>query len=388
MFHFPDVTRLGPQQGERFSFLPVVAALPLLLLLMALLNHFGHLSTAGLLAGVAVTIACMAILFAVTTGGRRLRDPSLASAQVASAILVIFTAMAFASPAARDLFIAILLIVFLLGISRLPGRQCLVLGLLASLAYALIVLAIAQFRMDGDARLEMLRWVATSLILVCAAVLGDYACNLRQRLAESRAALDHALKRARTLSTQDELTGVCNRRVLHEMLEHERNRSDRTGAPVSVCMLDIDRFKAVNERAGPFVGDRVLRRVAQIAGCELRTGDRLGRLGGDAFLLILPDTPLEGAQARAERLRAGVERWVSAALLPGGRLSVSIGVAQLRDGEAIEECLNRAGEALHRAKKGGRNRVAAAAVEPEGPGGRGGFHESGHAPSRVANAVI
>jgi diguanylate cyclase (GGDEF)-like protein/PAS domain S-box-containing protein len=169
----------------------------------------------------------------------------------------------------------------------------------------------------------------------------------------------------RALATQDSLTGTANRRHFVEVAQRERERARRSGAPLSLCMLDADHFKNVNDEHGHVVGDQVLASIAQGAASALRTSDILGRLGGEEFAVLLPDTDLAGAMIVAERVREAIaarevqsepnEQGVSQAV----RVTVSLGVAELRGQEPFESLLKRADRALYAAKDLGRNRVQA-----------------------------
>jgi diguanylate cyclase (GGDEF)-like protein/PAS domain S-box-containing protein len=111
----------------------------------------------------------------------------------------------------------------------------------------------------------------------------------------------------RALATQDFLTGAVNRRHFVEVAQRERERSRRHGAPLSLCLFDADHFKQVNDHYGHVTGDHVLTAIAQAATSALRVSDILGRLGGEEFAVLLPDTELTGALTVAERVRAAVE---------------------------------------------------------------------------------
>ena len=159
-------------------------------------------------------------------------------------------------------------------------------------------------------------------------------------------------------ATTDELTGVRNRRSLLETARQEFSRAGRYGHPMSVLMLDIDYFKRINDGYGHDVGDKVLKAVAEACRCELRDSDVLGRLGGEEFGVLLPNTGVDGAAVVAERLRARVD----ALVLSGDwgediRPKVSVGVACMQGAERIEVMLKRADEAMYAAKAAGRNRV-------------------------------
>lgn len=166
-------------------------------------------------------------------------------------------------------------------------------------------------------------------------------------------------RKMRALAMTDDLTGLPNRRHILKYLDERRKAAAENAMPLSLIAFDVDHFKRINDRYGHGVGDRVLASVARLVADGLRAEDRVGRIGGEEFLVVLPSTALAEAEAIAERLRGAIE---SARLHGDGedaRLSASFGVVELtaadRDSESL---LKRADDALYRAKHEGRNRVA------------------------------
>jgi diguanylate cyclase (GGDEF)-like protein len=155
------------------------------------------------------------------------------------------------------------------------------------------------------------------------------------------------------LANTDELTKVANRRSMTEAIEYELARYSRYGHPFSIVLFDIDRFKAVNDRFGHQVGDQVLVALADRAGTELREVDRLGRWGGEEFVVILPETGFEETLQKAGELC----RSVAESPLAGQQITISGGVTSVRTGDTMGAMLQRADEALYTAKRLGRNRV-------------------------------
>lgn len=173
-------------------------------------------------------------------------------------------------------------------------------------------------------------------------------------LHEKERALMQSMAQLDQLAGTDTLTGACNRRHFHDVLPQELERAARYGHPLSVLMIDLDLFKSINDRYGHLTGDRVLQQVADCVRGELRKVDLLTRWGGEEFVVLLPDTASEQAMLLAERIRANL----AARPVDGpGRITASIGVAQLATGDDWEQWLARADAALYRAKKAGRNRV-------------------------------
>jgi len=152
----------------------------------------------------------------------------------------------------------------------------------------------------------------------------------------------------------DQLTNVYNRYEAREILRTELERSRRYATPVSVVMLDIDRFKPVNDEHGHGTGDEVLKGLAQFMMGRLRANDRLARWGGEEFLLVLPHTDGDCAEKAAEGMRGAIEGERFAGDIS---VTVSLGVAQHEPSEAIDDLIDRADTALYRAKQQGRNRV-------------------------------
>lgn len=172
-----------------------------------------------------------------------------------------------------------------------------------------------------------------------------------------RRRLEEELRRR---ATTDELTGLANRATFMQQLTEEFVRSQRYGHPLSVLMMDVDHFKAINDLYGHQVGDEVLRGVADALRLSLRSCDRAGRIGGEEFAFILPETGEAGAQHVAERLRqavAGVEVPDSAGQLLVVRCSLGYATADGSEHHS-DELLRRADQALYAAKRSGRNRVA------------------------------
>jgi diguanylate cyclase (GGDEF)-like protein len=158
------------------------------------------------------------------------------------------------------------------------------------------------------------------------------------------------------IALTDELTGVFNRRYLQARLDVELERAARTGDTTGLIIIDLDHFKTVNDRFGHLVGDATLRAVAGELGRILRTYDLIGRFGGEEFVILVPDTSLEGVVQLAERARA----MIAALTVPGhdAALSASFGVTAAVAGQPdADTLLRQADEALYRAKANGRNRV-------------------------------
>lgn len=160
------------------------------------------------------------------------------------------------------------------------------------------------------------------------------------------------------IASRDALTGLYNRLAGARMLESLVAETQAAGQAFSVILADLDHFKHINDSRGHQAGDDALVTVGAILQAGIRGGDLAIRWGGEEFLVLAPGCGIAQAMELAERLRAGVAR---AEIPASGPVTVSLGVAQLAAGEAVAELLQRADEAMYRAKSGGRNRVEAAA---------------------------
>jgi diguanylate cyclase (GGDEF)-like protein len=214
---------------------------------------------------------------------------------------------------------------------------------------------------EANAAIRRTRWTVLALFAATGTLLVLVFWRL---VAGLRARLAAAERRIQELARTDDLTGIANRRHLGERLRVERARAARYGRPISLAMVDVDHFKAVNDAHGHDAGDAVLRGVARTVAGSLRESDLLGRWGGEELLVILPETGAAGARALADRLRAAVE---ALRVEHDGRahgVTVSVGLATWAppatgaQGPGEDALLKQADEALYRAKAAGRNRVA------------------------------
>lgn len=203
--------------------------------------------------------------------------------------------------------------------------------------------------------LELARELGQTLALI---LFNSEVQRLNTLLAREQETLAERNRELEVAGRTDAMTGACNRRYLGSLIEGEIEVARRHARPFSVIFIDIDHFKDINDTHGHATGDEVLKGVVGIVSSALRAGDRLGRWGGEEFLVFLPGTGLDGARALAERLRASIEEG-------GGRTPVavtaSLGVAGHRNDESLDQLIHRADQALYQAKNEGRNRVCTAA---------------------------
>lgn len=163
---------------------------------------------------------------------------------------------------------------------------------------------------------------------------------------------DHLNGQLARMAITDDLTGLANRRGIVDIAEKAAASAERHGQDLSFLMLDLDRFKQVNDQYGHAAGDALLLDIAMSISHALRREDSVGRFGGEEFLAVLPASDLEAAQCVAERVRSAVESGGSSS-----DVTASIGVAVRRPGESAGHMIARADAAMYRAKNGGRNLV-------------------------------
>lgn len=185
----------------------------------------------------------------------------------------------------------------------------------------------------------------------------DYQMHLEARVTERTQALQDALDAAHVLAITDSLTRAFNRRQIETLVHDEVERAQRYLQPMSLILLDIDHFKAVNDNYGHPMGDKVLRQVCSILTSNLRQSDALGRWGGEEFLILLPQIHIAAAASVAEKLRVAVS---SADFGLETSVTISLGVAELHADESAGDWITRADKALYLAKARGRDQLAVA----------------------------
>jgi diguanylate cyclase (GGDEF)-like protein len=184
---------------------------------------------------------------------------------------------------------------------------------------------------------------------------------VRTRAALRVAALQRQLReeneRLTELAATDDLTGLLARRFLESHLRGLVAGATRHGRALSLVMLDVDNFKAINDTHGHSVGDQVLRAVVDRVRGRIRADDLLGRWGGDELILVLPDVGFDGAMTMAEALRQRIEAPAISAGAHPVAVTLSLGAAEWRHGESVTELVERADLAMYEAKAAGRNQV-------------------------------
>jgi diguanylate cyclase (GGDEF)-like protein len=304
----------------------------------------------------------MVVFFVLIRSGwsRRFRDPSLTMVQMLYALACGAVGYALLG-AGRGAVFPVVMVVLMLGMFVVSPAQMRAVSAFAVVLFGATMAVMATQRpLAYPWAVELGHFLLVAVTVPAVSVLAGRLSHLRQRSRLQRAELAQALARLREHTTRDELTGLINRRHMQTVMAQEHQRCIRSGQSFCLAVLDVDRFKPVNEAHGYAVGDAVLRAVSQEALRHVRVSDVLARWGGEEFLLMLSDT-------RAALARGGLERLhqkVAALRILNGQAAVSVtlsgGLAEHRPGESVAQTLERAEQALKDAKALGHNRVVVA----------------------------
>jgi diguanylate cyclase len=288
----------------------------------------------------------------------RFRDPSLTLLQILASTLVILYVLS-QSEEGHGILSLIYMVAFMFGVFRLSTRELLSLTAFVAFSYALIIAVQWNPEAVADSRafnLKLLNWIVLTSVLIFFSIMGGYISKLRKDVAASRVQLEKAMLRIETMAARDELTDLINRRSLVDLLKQSKSRGDRYGTTFSMLMVDIDFFKRVNDTFGHQAGDVVLKTFAQAASASLRATDVMGRYGGEEFMAVLDQTPVDNCAVVAERLCSLARQLNFDQLAAGFRITISIGGAEYRKPEEWQATVERADQALYRAKSAGRDR--------------------------------
>lgn len=287
-------------------------------------------------------------------------EPSMTLVQTVHGVVAIVGSYAITGPA-RGAVLAILVLVLAYGMFSLTVQQAR--GLAVFALFALVTVMVWKHRTQPQrypGGVEAVHLAFAVVVLAGVSVLSMRMGLLRRRLREQKQALAQSLEQIRLLATLDELTGLTNRRHMVELMQDEQLRQQRSGSTMSLVLLDLDHFKRVNDDYGHKAGDTVLRAFADSVRLGLRSSDVLARWGGEEFLLLLPATgPTEALQC-VERMREGLARVSLADIATDLTLTFSAGLVAFEAGQPIDTVIERADQALYRAKQAGRNRTICA----------------------------
>jgi diguanylate cyclase (GGDEF)-like protein len=291
----------------------------------------------------------------------RFEDHYLSFFQV-GANVTLQLAFLLAAPQIGYAFLSVVFLIFGFGALRMTSRQATIAWSVTVIGLVLaFMLTTTPIGMPFGTPVERFAAILCYVIVIgqCAFV-GLYGSSLRKKLHSRNFELREAYRRIEELAELDDLTGSFNRRCIMRMLDERITHAKRSKMPCSIALIDLDWFKRINDAYGHPIGDEVLRTFAITVFANIRTIDRFGRYGGEEFLLVLPDTPIDGAARILERLRTIVAELDWSAFSPGLRVTISAGIATLRSDETPDTFLARADSALYTAKARGRDRIASA----------------------------
>ena len=287
------------------------------------------------------------------------KDPSLTLPQMMIAIACSASGYALMGPV-RAIAFPNLLIILMFGMFGLRARSALGISIYALLAFGLSMALMVSLNPDVyPVTVELAHFMMLVIVVPAVSVLSGRLSRIRRRLSQQKQELAVALEQIQLMADHDDLTGLLNRRHMQGLLERESQRSLRSGQGFCLALLDLDRFKDVNDRYGHAVGDAVLRAFSDSAQAVLRRSDVLARWGGEEFVLMQADTNIALASATIERLREQVAKLELACGEDFLRISFSAGLTEHRPDERVTETLERADRLLYAAKAQGRDRAVA-----------------------------
>lgn len=350
---------LSTERNRRKNIHYWIATALLTVLCLAVLWFEAHIGVVDSLAATAMSVYMgtgLLAFYLLTRLGRShaLRAEVMGMWQGYHAVFAIVVAYALVPPIRGALFAVLLLIVTFCS-SCMPRRQTAYLAWVAAALFTLVAVTMSQVSpLVYPLEQELVRLVLAIVSLFGVVVLTGELSRLRLRLKRQKHELARLLHETTLLAARDELTRLPNRRRMTEIFRAEMERHEAT-RPLCVAMLDIDFFKSINDLHGHAVGDMALHSFALQLQGQLRSGDAVGRWGGEEFLLILPDTWLDEAEAVINRLRAHVGTLPVAGLAAPLRFTFSAGVSQLAVGKTMDEVIDEADRAMFQAKINGRN---------------------------------
>lgn len=305
-------------------------------------------------------LVCNISLYVIFRTGlnKKARDPSLTFLQVVIATGWLLEALYYAD-SVRSAVLMDFLIIFTLGLLKLNVREFLFLSFLTVAGYAGVLLLLGINRPESlNYKVEILNFAILATALPWFSLVGGYISRLRKTVAISLATVQESEKKYFELSTVDDLTQLYNSRYFYVQLEKEIERANRYNLPLTMLVLDIDRFKNFNDTYGHIEGDQVLSRLGHIIKRCLRYSDSAYRYGGEEFVILLPMTKAEDGLTTAKRIREALKK-TPFSPVPGREIfiTVSIGLSQYVPAEDMKAFVRRVDDIMYQAKHQGRDRI-------------------------------
>jgi len=336
----------------------------------AILGLFAYADTIPVWVAVTFAIVCpsIALMFYAIMKlnlNMRFHDKGLLVPQIVVQALVQLTFLVLA-PSLAFLFLLALLLLSAYAVLQFTPRQLTYTWAAYTVATGVALFLVRdRFSYPGTSALQIgLVWVAFVLALRLLTLVNVQFGKLRVQLSERNRQLQASLAQIETMTSHDFLTGVNTRRNFMQLLDGELRRSERTGHEFCAVMLDFDNFKIVNDSFGHPVGDLVLKIGSTIAVQSLRAMDVVGRLGGEEFGIIMPETSLDKALLVTGRIRVAVAAFDWNVVAPGLVVTFSAGIAASAKGDTVDTIIKRADDAMYSAKRIGRDCIMTAPPVP------------------------
>jgi len=348
-------------------------------------NQTEHISLQEISLAIISSLLIQSVFYNLIKSGANLKfkDPSLTIQQMIPGFLWV-TYLLSITQSVRGIVLIFYFVILMFGIFRLTARQYLALSVLALSGYGAIIARDITFNAaEFNLTLNLVQWAVLAILLIWFSYFGHEVHELRNenkikksQLIRKRMEIERqrdeihrtnnelqvVLSKLSTQAITDELTGLANRRHFIDCLQPYIEQATE-GSDFSLCLLDLDHFKQINDRYGHNAGDLVLQRFAKTAKKCLRKNDLLARYGGEEFILFLPRADKYAAMECAERIRAEFAKVIFNELPDSPSFTLSIGVtifAPKSDHMKSENLISRADAALYNAKQRGRNQVVLA----------------------------
>lgn len=288
---------------------------------------------------------------------KRYHDPSLTIPQMLWGATYILT-IAYLLNDWRGLILMAFFGMFSFGFFKLSFREFLSIGLYGVLGYAVIIIYLffnEPERIVID--LELMQLLAFASTITVMMYTGSAIHRLRNRTKKQYVALQEALELNKKLAITDDLTGLFNRHYFMEKLSQQKALSERNDSDFVVFYCDLDHFKHINDTFGHHTGDIVLQKFSEILLSSIREIDYAARFGGEEFVCLLVNTDIENAKKVTERIRQSLANYNFSDIAPSLHSTVSIGIANFKEFNTIQETLMSADNRMYNAKRKGRNKV-------------------------------
>ncbi len=350
------------QQALRMRrFLIGVASYCMWLILIVYCYHqgFSRLSAEwiGFAFGIVALINILLYLTFRTGLNKRFADPSLTMIQMCIAALGAMVVIYFTDKV-RGVILIVYIVTIMFGVFRFNLRQYIKFTFFSVLSYIAVILLLINNHPDRiNLRIELLQVVVLAAVLIWFSMIGSYLNDLRASLSTTNRNLKKALNTIHDLAILDDLTKAYNRRHLFEELKHKKGLADRGGSVFSIALLDLDRFKRINDTYGHVKGDEVLKHLIRSIRHEIREIDSISRYGGEEFIIVMDNTVIKGAEECAYRIKKAVAGLRFPGFSDAFRMTVSIGITAYKPLESIDQTIIRADKAMYRAKAEGRDRI-------------------------------